>query len=93
MQVFDFMSAFTSKVERLGLDEVFLDLTDLVEARMQQESSGATPSFVGHLYGADSKPSVDPRTICPMIEPDALQTCSRFLAVASQVSIAVRERA
>lgn len=44
---------FTPLVERLGMDENFLDVTDLVNTRLQNHTN-ETRSFVGAVYGTNS---------------------------------------
>ena len=43
-RVFDVVSAWSPAVERLGMDELFVDLTDAVDRRMQQEEERAAGS-------------------------------------------------
>ena len=42
-QVFDVASRFSSKVEKLGLDEVFLDVTEKVDERLRAMADGKHP--------------------------------------------------
>ena len=43
-------------VERLGFDENFMDVTELVELRLAS-SPGKMPTHVGHSYGEDDEMS------------------------------------
>ncbi|XP_072108300.1 DNA polymerase iota isoform X2 [Mobula birostris] len=53
-QITELLEEFSPLVERLGFDENFVDVTELVEKRLQQIGSGVVPAdlFVsGHVYG------------------------------------------
>ncbi|GJQ66744.1 hypothetical protein Trydic_g4684 [Trypoxylus dichotomus] len=43
------LQKYSSQVERLGLDENFLDVTSLVEAKLKLKSGNINP--IGHIYG------------------------------------------
>ncbi|XP_072920202.1 DNA polymerase iota isoform X8 [Hemitrygon akajei] len=53
-QITELLEEFSPLVERLGFDENFVDITELVEKRLQRIGSGVVPAdlFVsGHVYG------------------------------------------
>ncbi|XP_062503552.1 DNA polymerase iota-like [Corticium candelabrum] len=55
-KMFELMRSYTDKVERLGLDECFLDVTDVI-SRIGDKMQGA---IVGHIYtGGESAFCVD----------------------------------
>lgn len=54
----ELLEEFSPLVERLGFDENFIDITDLVEKRLQQIGSGVVPadfSVSGHVYSNQGK--------------------------------------
>ena len=55
---------FTPLVERLGMDENFLDVTDLVNSRLQNYSN-KTRSFVGAVYSKNSDEKERKVSTCP----------------------------
>ncbi|CAK0906643.1 unnamed protein product [Prorocentrum cordatum] len=63
-RVFDVASRWSKKVEKLGLDEVFVDLTELVAERLAslQRDPGSVPRLVqtGQLYPAKGTDEGDP---------------------------------
>ncbi|XP_038599785.1 DNA polymerase iota isoform X1 [Tachyglossus aculeatus] len=61
-KVTELLEEFSPVVERLGFDENFVDITELVEKRMQQLPSNdwSTVSVVGHVY---NNQSVNPNDI------------------------------
>lgn len=51
------LEEFSPVVERLGFDENFVDLTELVEKRLQQLQSAELSALTvsGHVYGGQCK--------------------------------------
>lgn len=47
--------SFCPLVERLGFDENFMDITEMVERRMEQTPESAHYSYEGHVYSLDSE--------------------------------------
>lgn len=52
-RVTDYLQKFTPLVERLGLDENYVDVTEIVAKRLQLTSENATT--VGHVYSGQSE--------------------------------------
>ncbi|XP_062873810.1 DNA polymerase iota [Trichomycterus rosablanca] len=52
-RVTDLLMSYTPLVERLGFDENFVDVTEMVESRMKHINTSDL-SFVGHVYGHDA---------------------------------------
>uniref|UniRef100_UPI00398E83A6 DNA polymerase iota isoform X3 n=1 Tax=Pristiophorus japonicus TaxID=55135 RepID=UPI00398E83A6 len=53
-KITELLEGFSPLVERLGFDENFVDITKLVEKRLQQIGSGGVPadlSVIDHVYG------------------------------------------
>ena len=74
-QVFDVAQRFTSRVEKLGLDEIFVDITELLEERLDAEPCG-------EIYGeGDAQPPAEP----------AEADCWRRLSVGSAICQEIRE--
>ncbi|KAM4575826.1 DNA polymerase iota [Odontesthes bonariensis] len=76
-KVTDLLMSYCPLVERLGFDENFMDVTEMVERRLDQTVESDRISFKGHIYNhfsADVKASDHPR-----------------LAVASHVASELRE--
>lgn len=53
-RVTDYLQKFTPLVERLGLDENYVDVTELVAKRLKFVNTGNT-SIVGHVYNVESE--------------------------------------
>jgi DNA polymerase iota len=49
----DFLVKYTPYVERLGFDENFVDVTEMVDMRIK--GGTALLEVVGHIFGEDSK--------------------------------------
>ncbi|XP_078408493.1 DNA polymerase iota isoform X1 [Cetorhinus maximus] len=65
-KITELLEEFSPFVERLGLDENFVDLSKLVEKRLQQIKSGGAPAnlFVsGHVYGNQAFNAADAKHI------------------------------
>ncbi|KAM6930970.1 DNA polymerase iota [Xenentodon cancila] len=63
-RVTELLMSYCSLVERLGLDENFLDVTEMVEQRLAQTVQSDSFSFEGHVYNhfsAEVKASDHPR--------------------------------
>ena len=52
----EYLQQYCPKVERLGFDENFLDITDLVRDRLANPSGACATGVMGHVYGTE--PSV-----------------------------------
>ncbi|KAF1389474.1 hypothetical protein PFLUV_G00073790 [Perca fluviatilis] len=60
----ELLMSYCPLVERLGFDENFVDVTNMVERRLAQTPESSSLSFKGHIYNhfsADVKPSDHPR--------------------------------
>jgi DNA polymerase iota len=51
----ELLMSFCPLVERLGFDENFMDITEMVERRMEQTPESAPYSYEGHVYNLDSE--------------------------------------
>ncbi|XP_021461197.2 DNA polymerase iota [Oncorhynchus mykiss] len=63
-KVTELLMSFCPLVERLGFDENFMDITEMVEKRMEQTPESAHYSYEGHVYNldtSDAKVMVHPR--------------------------------
>lgn len=49
----DYLQQYCPKVERLGFDENFLDLTELVSHRLTSQSQESLETVNGHVYGEE----------------------------------------
>ncbi|XP_032889300.1 DNA polymerase iota isoform X2 [Amblyraja radiata] len=61
-KITELLEEFSPLVERLGFDENFIDITDLVEKRLQQIGSGVVPadfSVSGHVYSNQALNTAD----------------------------------
>ncbi|GAB1301849.1 DNA polymerase iota [Apodemus speciosus] len=78
-KVTELLEEFSPLVERLGFDENFVDLTEMVEKRLQQLPSDEVPSVTvsGHVYNNQSV--------------NLQNAMHRRLAVASQIAAEMRE--
>uniref|UniRef100_A0A3B3HBG8 UmuC domain-containing protein n=1 Tax=Oryzias latipes TaxID=8090 RepID=A0A3B3HBG8_ORYLA len=54
-QVTELLSSFCPLVERLGFDENFMDVTEMVERRMKETPPPEGYSFSGHVYNPSSE--------------------------------------
>ncbi|XP_078075710.1 DNA polymerase iota isoform X2 [Mustelus asterias] len=75
----ELLEEFTPLVERLGSDENFVDVTKLVEKRLQQIGSGGDPANLlvsGHVYGNQALNIADAKHV--------------WLALGSQVAVEMR---
>jgi DNA polymerase iota len=52
-KIFEVMHKFTSSVERLGMDENWLDVTDIIEKRMKELDPGDQPVIEGCTFPED----------------------------------------
>ena len=52
----EYLQQYCPKVERLGFDENFLDITDLVRDRLANQTGESETGVMGHVYGEE--PSV-----------------------------------
>ena len=66
----EYLQQYSAKVERLGFDENFLDVTELVNDRISKQQ-GKEESIFGHVY--EEKPSVL-GTVKPVFNA-SLKTC------------------
>uniref|UniRef100_A0A8C9TFB3 Polymerase (DNA directed) iota n=1 Tax=Scleropages formosus TaxID=113540 RepID=A0A8C9TFB3_SCLFO len=57
------LEKFCHQVERLGFDENFMDVTELVESRLKQETKPADISVNGHVYDCQCKFSHIPQVV------------------------------
>ncbi|XP_041756602.1 DNA polymerase iota [Coregonus clupeaformis] len=53
-KVTELLMSFCPLVERLGFDENFMDITEMVERRMEQTPESAHYSYKGHVYNHDT---------------------------------------
>ncbi|XP_038858315.1 DNA polymerase iota isoform X3 [Salvelinus namaycush] len=63
-KVTELLMSFCPLVERLGFDENFMDITEMVERRIEQNPESAHYSYEGHVYNldtSDAKVMVHPR--------------------------------
>lgn len=54
-KVTELLMSYCPLVERLGFDENFMDITELVEKRQREENEPTEYSFKGHVYNHDSE--------------------------------------
>lgn len=51
----ELLMSYCPLVERLGFDENFMDITEMVERRLAQTTESSSFSFKGHVYSHTSK--------------------------------------
>ena len=49
----EYLQQYSSKVERLGFDENFIDITELVNDRISNQHGKPDDDVVGHVYGEE----------------------------------------
>ncbi|XP_063050456.1 DNA polymerase iota [Engraulis encrasicolus] len=76
-KVTELLMSYCPLVERLGFDENFVDVTDMVDTRIRQTNSLTDLTFSGHVYNKESS------EVCASEHPR--------LAVASQLAAELRE--
>ncbi|CAJ1379975.1 unnamed protein product [Effrenium voratum] len=92
-RVFEVASRFSPRVERLGLDEVFVDLGDQVTERLKGGAASAAQSFRGALYpseGADVA-APDAAASADWAALDDERRCAVRLAHASELCLEIRK--
>ncbi|XP_077989165.1 DNA polymerase iota-like [Glandiceps talaboti] len=78
----DFLQQYTPLVERLGFDENFLDITELIQTKIQSMNSDKRPKFMGHCYGYQQDEDVSALCTCG---------CYERLMVGSQIAFDIRQ--
>jgi DNA polymerase iota len=101
-RVFDVASAMTPNVERLGMDEVYVDLTDFVDEEMEKivshdERAGADLTLHGFLYpSASLEADCSALPFTETVQGGLLEfdeaTCRMRLAIASRACLELRRR-
>ena len=102
-RVFEAVSAWSRAVERLGMDELYIDLTEAVDARLAQlEADGASTTPLvprGFLYplgrpaaDEDAVPLTADTSCCGSVDAAFEMGCAARLAVCSQICHEIRTR-
>ena len=50
-RIFDLLLSYGCPVEKLGMDENFMDVTQIVQKRRKEKDRGSGATAVGHRYG------------------------------------------
>ncbi|XP_069137604.1 DNA polymerase iota-like isoform X2 [Argopecten irradians] len=85
-KVSEFLQQYTPHVERLGMDENFLDVTHLVKQRL--ETDGNRSEVVGHEYTSEHD---DNNKQCDKAPSICICGCRDRLTVGSQISADIRD--
>ena len=70
-------------VEKLGMDENFLDVTKLVDEKIEEESN---PELFGYVFGNQAKLS------CDDIKTTKSCRCHKRLKIGSQIAQEIRQK-
>ena len=93
-RAFDVAARWSSKVEKLGLDEVFVDVTDLVAERLTATEGEVCLAAPGHQYPEDeakSSEAKEPERLNNWKSLDDQSRCWARLAVAATICLQIRE--
>ncbi|KAK3585277.1 hypothetical protein CHS0354_040221 [Potamilus streckersoni] len=83
-QISEFLTRYSSEVERLGFDENFIDITDMVQQRIHL--GNYIPEIKGHIYGRDDF------SVSKDLSPEScICGCHTRLAVGSQIADDIRD--
>jgi DNA polymerase iota len=82
-KIFEVMHTFTPNVERLGMDENYLDVTDIIERRLKELDDGDEVKVEGCVYPEDSAAALFTSCSCG---------CARRMILATHLAKEIRDR-
>lgn len=86
-RIYQCLTTFSPLVEKLGLDENFLDITEQVNRQLAVTT--ATPVLVGHVYGQDESSK---STTSVLVNKRCNCGCAERLAIGSRIAQEMRNR-
>jgi len=86
-RIYQCLTTFSPLVEKLGLDENFLDITEQVNRQLAVTTS--TPVLVGHVYGQDESSK---STTSVLVNKRCNCGCAERLAIGSRIAQEMRNR-
>ncbi|KAJ8299831.1 hypothetical protein KUTeg_022578 [Tegillarca granosa] len=87
-KISEFLQKYTANVERLGFDENFLDVSEMVDQRLQNENGDMEVN--GHIYGNLCKEDQEKETELPVTSHCSCGCRSRLI-IGSQIANEIRE--